>query len=143
MNCAIINDQLKGKATLILAMWSNSKWFAMAVAGTIDSENFWIFIKFLESIIKAEQEDPLKTSIVIVDNARTHASRLTKEETSKQVYKIRFLAPYCPEIAPVEQAFGIIKSKIRSQGVPRIINFDKDEGIRIVLNLLASILHAS
>ena len=40
MNCAIINDQLKGKATLILTTWSNSKWFAMAVAGTIDSEKF-------------------------------------------------------------------------------------------------------
>ena len=143
MNCAIINDQLEGKATLIKTMWSNSKWFAMTVVGTLDSEKFWIFIKFIKSIIKAEQEDPFKTPAVIVDNARTHTSRFTKEVTSKLEYKIRFLAPYCSEIAPFEQAFGTIKSKIRSQGVPRIINFDKDEGFQIVLNLLASISHAS
>ena len=139
MNCAIINDQLKGKATLILTTWSNSKWFSIVVAGTIDSEKLWIFIKFLELIIKAEQKNPLKIPPVIVDNTRTHTSRLTKEMASKLVYKIRFFASYYPEIAPVEQAFGIIKLKIRSQGVQRIINFDKDEGIRILLNLLASI----
>ena len=115
----------------------------MNIAGTIDSDKFWIFIKFFESIIKAEQEDPLKTPTFIVDNARIHTSRLTKEVAFKLIFKIRFFALYCTEIAPIEQALGIIKSKIRSQGVPRIIDFDKDEEIRVVLNLLASISHAS
>ena len=84
----------------------------MSVAGTLNSEKFWIFIKFLQSIIKAEQEDSLKTLTVIVDNAWAHTSRFTKEVASKLVYKIRFLVLHCSEIAPVEQAFGIIKSKI-------------------------------
>ena len=37
----------------------------------------------------------------------------------------------------------IIKSKLRSNDIPKTINFDKDEGIQLILNLLASISHAS
>ena len=142
-SCAIINDRLIGKATLILATWSNSKWFAMAIVGTVDSIKFCIFMKFLELIIKSEQDDSIKPPTIIVDNAKTHTSNLTKEIVSKLIFKTRFLVPYWPEIAPVEQAFGIIKSKLRSNDIPKTINFDKDEGIRLILNLLASISHAS
>ena len=100
-------------------------------------------MKFLKLIIKYEHDDSLKPPTIIVDNAKTHTSNLTKEIVSKLIFKARFLVPYCPEIAPVEQAFGIIKSKLRSNGIPKTINFDKDEGIQLILNLVASISHAS
>ena len=87
-------------------------------------------MKFIELIIKSEHDDSLKPPTIFVDNAKTHTSNLTKEIVSKLIFKTRFLVPYCPEIANVEQAFGIIKSKLRSNDIPKTINFDKDEGIQ-------------
>ena len=101
----------------------------MAIVGTVDSLKFCIFMNFLELIIKSEHDDSLKPPTIIVDNAKTHTSNLRKEIVSKLIFKTRFLVPYFPEIAPVEQALGIIKSKLRSNDIPKTINFDKDKGI--------------
>ena len=112
-SCAIINDQLKGKATLILATLSNNKWFAMVIVGTVDSEIFLIFIKFLELIIKSEQEYPLKLPTIIIDNAKTHTSGLTKEVVSKIIYKIRFLPLIAQKLCRAGLRYDKIKTKIK------------------------------
>ena len=140
---AIINDRLRGKASLILATWSNGKWFAMAIVGTVDSVKFCVFMRFLEFVIKSEQDYLSKLPTIIVDNAKTHTSKITKEVLSKLVFKTRYLAPYWPEVASVEQPFGIIKSKLRSVKEKTEINFGKDEGIQVILNILKSIAHSS
>lgn len=67
-------------------------------------------MKFLELIIKSEHDDSLKPPTIIVDYVKTHTSNLTKEIVSKLIFKTRFLVPYCPAIAPLQQAFGIIRS---------------------------------
>ena len=37
---AILNDCIKGKATLILATWSTGYWFAVVTVGTADPQKF-------------------------------------------------------------------------------------------------------
>ena len=50
-SCQIINDRLKGRASLILATWNTSEWLAMVVLDTIKSQKFWFFLKILKEII--------------------------------------------------------------------------------------------
>ena len=42
-SCQIINDRLKGRASLIQATWNTSEWLAMVWLDTINSKKFWFF----------------------------------------------------------------------------------------------------
>ena len=91
---AIIIDRLRRKTSLILATWSNGKWFAMVIVGTVDSLKFWVFMRFLEFVIKSEQDYLSILPTLIVDNTKTHTSKITKDVLSKLIFKSRYLAPY-------------------------------------------------
>lgn len=77
--------------------------------------------------------------VVILDNARTHSSRFTKAVSAKLQSEFRFLAPYCPEVAPVELAFGALKSKLRYRDGLHNVNIESSEGIEQICNTLASL----
>ena len=47
----IINDKLKGRASLILATWNSGEWISMVVLDTVDSEKFWFFLELLKLTI--------------------------------------------------------------------------------------------
>ena len=140
---AILNDNIKGKATLILATWSTGDWFAVVTVGTVDSKKFWAFLKLLEFVLKENSDEFENLPTVVLDNARTHSSNLTKKVIKHLAYEVRFSAPYCPEVAPVEQAFGKIKLKLRSLGGTTIINFLNEKGIMKIFRLLESIEESS
>ena len=111
--------------------------------GTVDSEKFCIFMKLLELIVQALHSNDAETPTVLIDNARTHTSKVTKRIINSLSFKTRYLAPYCPEVAPVEQAFGLIKSKLRAYDPYFSINFDKQSGVETILKLISSISNAS
>ena len=135
----IVNDRTKRRAWLTLATWNTGVWLAMALSETMDSKRFCLFLKILELIISRHCHNFEKLLTVIMDNARTHSSRLTKKVIEGLEFKIRFLTPYCPEVAPVERVFGLIKSKLRFIGGTQSINFDKQEGIELIFELIISI----
>ena len=87
----------------------------MIVAGTVDSIKFSVFLKLLELLFKNIYEDG-DLPIVVLDNSRTYSSKLTKRILKDLLFQVRFSALYLPEVAPVEQAFWMIKSKLRSLG---------------------------
>ena len=140
---SIINDRVKGKATLILGTWNTGEWIGVVIIGTVDSIKFCIFMKLLELIVKAVYSNDDKMLTVLIDNAKTHTSKLTRKIISKLAFKTRYLAPYWPEVAPVEQAFGLVKSKLRAYNPDSEVNFDKQSGAKIILKFLASISPSS
>ena len=136
--CQIINDTLKGKVTLVLGTWSSWEWLAMIVVGTLNSLMFSVFLKLLELLFKNIYEKR-NFPIVVLDNSRTHSSKFTKRIMKDLLFELRFSAPYWPEVAPVEQAFWMIKSKLRSMGGTSAINLEKPEGLAKVFQLFESI----
>ena len=139
----IINDKIKGRGWLILAIWSTREWLSMVVPETIESKKFWLFIKILELVVCRYYQNCDKFPTIILDNTRTHSLKLTKRIIKGLPFSVRFLAPYCPEVAPVEKAFGIIKSKMRAIGGSKLIHFDKPDGIELIFELIASISQCS
>ena len=136
--CPIVNDMWKRKVTLILSTWNSGEWLAMIVAGTVDSIKFSVFLKLLELLFKNIYEDG-DLPIVVLDNSRTYSSKLTKRILKDLLFQVRFSALYLPEVAPVEQAFWMIKSKLRSLGGVSVINFKTPEGLEKIFQLLESI----
>ena len=49
----------------------------------------------------------------MLDNASYHSSKNTKERLVNLEFNTKFLPPYYPNLAPVEQFFKLLKSKIR------------------------------
>ena len=138
-SCPIINDKLKGRASLILATWNTGEWVAMVVLDTINSDKFWFFLTLLDTVINWSNDNKKKSPIVIFDNARTHTSIKTKSKIKELDMQVRFMAPYWPEVAPIERVFGKIKSKLRVLGGTLDIDFSLRKGVEIIFSLLKSL----
>ena len=80
---AIINNVSEGKASLILVTGSDSSWFAMVKSETVNSYIFWVFMMLFWKVLNTNQGSSLETKVIILDNARTHNSILTKDVISK------------------------------------------------------------
>ena len=138
-NAPIINDTIQGKATLIVGTWSTGEWFSVAIVGTVNSVKFCVFLKLLEIMLQEIYSDEEDFPIVVLDNAKTHTSKLSKKLIGHLAYGVKFSAPDWPEVAPVEQVFKKIKSKLRSSEGISIINFEKEKGLATIFRLLHSI----
>ena len=138
-SCPIINDRLKRRASLILATWNTGEWIAMVVVDTINSYKFWLFLKLLESIINNLCPSIEKSPAIIFDNARIHSSIKTRKKIKELDLQVRFLAPYWPEVAPVERIFGMIKSKLRVLGGTLDIDFNKKKGVDMIFSIIRSL----
>ena len=135
----ILNNRFKGRAWLILATWSDCRWFGIILQKTVNSNIFWIFLKLLELLVTNENLGRSGMPMAIMDNAPTHRSGLTKLWVEKLQFEVRFLAPYWPELAPVEQAFGALKTKLRALESTRKVDFGTKSGAELILSLVGEI----
>ena len=85
------------------------------------------------------REEQAEKPTIILDNALIYSSKYTKEVVNRLEFELKFLPPYCPEIAPVERVFGAIKSKLRSRISTKTINFDRITGANILKETIDSI----
>ena len=65
--------------TLILAAWSTSYWFGLAVVGTVDSQILWVFLKLLEIVLKENYGENWELSTIVLDNSRTFSYYLLEK----------------------------------------------------------------
>ena len=139
----IINDKLKGRASLILATWNTGEWISKVVLDTVDSKKFWVFLKLLKITISNNNSDITKPPIIILDNARTHSSIKTINKIKDLDLQIRFLAHIDQRSPPVERAFGRIKSKLRVLGGTMDIDFGKRKEVELIFLLMRSLTKES
>ena len=45
-NAPILNENIKGKATLIFGTWNTGEWFVVVIIGTVTHSNFEFFSSF-------------------------------------------------------------------------------------------------
>ena len=109
-----------------------------------DSWNCWlknllhIYYDFRVSCEELEINDK-EMPIVLLDNAKTHWSNYTKKMWRELIFETRFLPPYWPELAPVEQIFGAVKNRLRRVENFETANFEKEEGIERICSILKSL----
>lgn len=75
--------------------------------GAVDADKFLDFIdtKLLPKIAPGD--------VLIMDNCRTHHSRVVKARLQELSIEVLYLPPYSPELNPIEEAWSPIKDKLR------------------------------
>ena len=130
---------MKGRASLILTTWNTVEWLAMIVMITVNSDKFWFFLKLLSTTIQSRLESVHWSPVIIINNASTHSSRIIQEIIKNLHLQVKFGAAYWPEEAPVERAFGKLKSKLRALGGSMTIDFSKITVAELMFRLINSI----
>ncbi len=93
--------------TLIAAMSQDGIAAAMTVEGAADRDACAVFVaQVLISVLTPGQ-------IVIWDNLSVHKSALAHQLIAAAGCQVRFLPPYSPDFAPIEQAFSKLKTFLR------------------------------
>ena len=55
----------------------------------------------------------IKNKYILMDNIPFHKSKKIKELVEGTTNKLLFIPPYCPDFNPIENAFHVLKQKIR------------------------------
>jgi transposase len=111
----------------------SSEWFGMLKTKTVSSADFSIFLMLMKEILVKVNVDTKRRVVVHADNAKIHVSKLMRKVARNIDLKFSFLPPYCPEIAPVELMFDIIKSKMSPKRREKVVNFSKKEGMETIV----------
>jgi hypothetical protein len=93
----------------------------------------------LNKALKASPKHANLRPTFLVDNARTHTSKYTKSMISSMGLTVRYTPPYCPEVAPVEQIFGILKAKIREQTCLEKISLEKGKTAKLIFEIIGGV----
>ena len=70
----------------------------------------------------------LQDCTLLMDNARVHLSKITKASARSQELRIMTLPPYCPDMAPVEFIFGMIKKRLSVVKNKTVLDYGKLDG---------------
>ena len=130
---SILNQDYRGKASLVIGMLNKGSWFAYVKTGTMNSTDFWVFMKLTDKAFSIKRRNNAEQLVAIIDNAPTHCSKFTKKTIQDLNIEVKFFPPYCPEVAPVEQIFRAVKSKFKSMFPSWRINFESEVGVKKIL----------
>ena len=84
------------------------------------------------SYIERHPSVPLAKTLVIMDNARYHTPKQTKEFLDSAPWTTLFLPAYSPSLAPVELYFASLKAKLKKPTQPNAITLDSQVGMKLM-----------
>ena len=98
----------RGKNTTLLSSMSLCGMSAsLAVEGPIDREVFQAYVeRVLAPTLRAGQ-------VVVMDNLSAHKGERVRKLIERRGCELLYLPPYSPDLNPIEEAFGKIKSFLR------------------------------
>ena len=77
--------------------------------------------------------------MVIIGKSKIRTSRFTMAVIKCLNLDVKPLPLYCPEVAPVELVFRVIKAKLHSQSQAQIVDFSKRSGAELLKKTIYSI----
>ncbi|EUC57295.1 DDE family endonuclease [Rhizoctonia solani AG-3 Rhs1AP] len=80
--------------------------FPCAVTGAI-------FNAFIEGLLDVMNPWPRPNSVLVMDNAPIHKTGGIRELVEARGCRLLYLPPYSPQFNPIEEAFSVIKARIR------------------------------
>ena len=136
---SIINQVNIGNKNLIAAYWSDGEYIWATLNQAVNSEWFESFLWIVKHLLKTRKLDINKDVTLVLDNASYHSLNYTKERLADHGFNTKFLLSYSPSLAPVEQLFKIIKSKIRAFEIKREIKLNSILGTDLIQKASSSI----
>ena len=136
---SIINTTCTGSTSLIWAFLTNGNWLWMTVNDTTKSVDFWLFLYILNQYVTKWFENQLNYVTLTMDNASIHLTKQSKELSKDLGFEIMTLPPYCPQLAPWELVFGMVKKIVSKGSIDKCINFSKSSGKVVIAKALQSL----
>ena len=78
--------------------------------GTVNSELFVNWVRDYLCPVLGSYEAGKSNSIIIMDNASNHMNRVVKELIEGRGAYLLYMAPYSPDMPPIEYIFNMYKS---------------------------------
>ena len=95
---------------MIAALASDGRlWYSLTQANT-DSNVLLLFVQHLVEHLDAEDGGWRKSTILLVDGAKYHVSRVAREGFAKLRVRVLWTAPYSYDSSPIERLFAALKS---------------------------------
>ena len=96
-----------GNISLVGAIKNSGMQTLYPYDGAVNSEKF---IHFIENSLKAQLDCD---DVLIMDNCSVHRSNVVKKRLEELNIRVLFMPPYSPELNPIEEAWSVIKRKLR------------------------------
>ena len=118
--CTSTEQTIGTRLALIAALDTDGRvYFALTHANT-DSDVILTFMRRLDNLLSMETPDWRENSIILLDGAKYHTSKETRENLKKLNIPLTYSAPYCYSSAPIERLFGGFKhGEFYSKSAPR------------------------
>ena len=108
--------------SLITAISSSQKIFAIGTKGSVNSSLFLKYLKSLGKFIKVEWNVFIDRALIILYNVATHRSKKIIAFMKNWGWRLDFIPPYMPEMAPIEKYFGRLKKLVLRKTVNTKMN---------------------
>ena len=106
------NEWIKGSRSLVSWIMSTGCSYSLWVKGTINSEVFLEYLKWLKAHLDDWLSVPNEKVWIIMNNSPVHTAGKVLQYLKESSWNYIFLPAYCPEFAPVELYFGQLKKKV-------------------------------
>ena len=133
------NSSFTNSIALISAITSYGDWFCSKLNTRNNSSTFTAFIRELLKWLTVDLEIDPRRIILMLDNSPIHTSKESMNFLKEQKCKTIFNAPYCPQFAPIELMFHILKRILCEQSKGSVINLKKADNIKAIREVLATL----
>ena len=112
---------------------TTGKVFNVIKEGTIRSNDFIEYIRQMVKYMKSNMNIENREIELILDNWAVHSVKATIQALKEIGICIYFIPPYCPELAPIENYFSILKQEVLSKWEATQINLNSSEGKEFIM----------
>nr|CCQ48560.1 42 kDa transposase [Tetrahymena thermophila] len=111
----IVSEQNKTKSYTLIGALDSTGFLGYIIAEKGAQQEQ--FMGFISELIKyLDQKGELRNCVFIMDNATIHSSALIEKTILKHIPHL-FLAPYSPQMNPIEKLWFIIKSRLSKKRI--------------------------
>ena len=135
----LLNNKFVRSWSFIMAITNEGSYFGKLMKGWINSTILLEFLKSHETWIETKRRSTSKKVIIFKDNWQVHGARKGWSFIEMSQYMYVYIPMYTPEYSPVENLFGILKSKFKRFRSQRSIYWWKEERDNIIVNEMKSI----
>ena len=138
-NGEVLNTNFTNSLNIVLAICSNGSWIEMLTNDTLNIDRFVVFLQNLKAWQDENNKFWFKNIMILLDNLASHRTNKVIDFCKKWNFRLCYIPPYSPTLAPVELVFSVLKRKLVSKEKQKSINLCIYEGYNLAVKSMKEI----
>ena len=126
------NIKFSSSLSIISTISTTGKWYNYIKVGTIKASDFIEYIGKMVETMKGTSQIENNQIGIILDNCAVHSAKVTIKALKDIGVNVYFIPPYCPELAPIEKYFSILKNLVLTKWDANSLNLKTPQGIELI-----------